>query len=100
LLEKGDKELKKIVQEGVEEHGQVKRFLAELDSLSGNTDKFKAKLQVLMEDVEHHVQEEENEMFPLVENQIGEEVLQRLGARMEAEKVRFKKSSTRFATAT
>lgn len=91
LLEKGDKELKKIVREGIEEHRQVKMFLAELDALSGDTAKFQAKLQVLMEDVEHHVKEEEDEMFPMVEDQIDAEMLQRLGALMDGEKVRVKK---------
>ena len=91
LLEKGDKELKKIVREGVEEHRQVKMFLAELDTLSGDATKFKAKLKVLMEDVEHHVEEEEDEMFPMVEDQIPEETLQRLGSLMEGEKVKVKK---------
>jgi hemerythrin superfamily protein len=89
LLENGDEELQKIVREGIEEHRQVKMFLAELDQLSGNAEKFKAKLQVLMEDVEHHVEEEEGEMFPMVEDQIGEEMLVRLGSLLEAEKVRF-----------
>ena len=89
LLENGDEELQKIVREGIEEHRQVKMFLAELDQLSGNAEKFKAKLQVLMEDVEHHVEEEEGEMFPMVEDQIDEEMLVRLGSLLEAEKVRF-----------
>jgi len=91
LLAKGDKELKKIVREGIEEHGQVKDFLAELSGLSGDSPTFKAKLTVLMEDVEHHVEEEENEMFKMAEDQIPEETLQRLGSLMEAEKARVKK---------
>jgi hypothetical protein len=49
-------------------------------------------MQVLMEDVEHHVQEEEGEMFDMVEDQIPEETLQRLGAQMEAEKARVKRT--------
>lgn len=91
LLEKGDKELKKIVREGIEEHGQVKDFLAELTGLSGDTPTFKAKITVLMEDVEHHVEEEEDEMFKMAEDQIPEDTLQRLGSLMDAEKARVKK---------
>ena len=91
LLEHGNKELQKIVREGIEEHRQVKLFLAELDELSGDNDRFKAKLQVLMEDVEHHVEEEEDEMFPLVEDQVPREVLEKLGNQMEKEKARFQK---------
>jgi len=88
LLQEGDKELKKIVREGVEEHGQVKELLAELAGLPGESPIFKAKITVLMENVEHHVEEEEGEMFDMAEDQIPEETLQRLGALMEAEKVR------------
>ena len=91
LLEHGDKELKKIVREGIEEHRQVKLFLAELDELSGDNERFKAKLKVLMEDVDHHVQEEEDEMFAMVEDQIPREVLEKLGTQMEKEKARFQK---------
>ena len=94
LLEHGDKELKKIVREGIEEHRQVKLFLAELDELSGDNERFKAKLQVLMEDVEHHVEEEEDEMFPLVEDQVPREMLEKLGNQMEKEKARFQKRTT------
>lgn len=99
LLEKGDKELKKIVREGIEEHRQVKLFLAELASLPGDNAKFKAKLKVLMEDVEHHVKEEEGEMFPMVEDQIEEPVLESMGARMQAEKARFSTGSASIASA-
>lgn len=91
MIEKGDDELKKIVLEGIEEHRQVKLFLAELSDLHGDNDRFKAKLKVLMEDVEHHVEEEEDEMFPLVEDLIPREVLETLGTQMEKEKARFQK---------
>jgi iron-sulfur cluster repair protein YtfE (RIC family) len=91
LLEKGDKELKKIVREGIEEHGQVKELLVELAGLAGTSPTFKAKLTVLMENVEHHVEEEEDEMFSMVEDQIPEETLQRLGSLMQGEKMKVKK---------
>ena len=94
LLEHGDKELRKIVREGIEEHRQVKLFLAELDELSGDNERFKAKLKVLMEDVEHHVEEEEDEMFPMVEDQVPREVLEKLATQMEKEKARFQKRTT------
>ena len=89
LLKHGDEELQKITREGIEEHRQVKLFLAELDELSGDNDRFKAKLKVLMEDVEHHVEEEEDEMFPMVEDQFTSEVLEKLGTKMEKEKAQF-----------
>jgi hemerythrin superfamily protein len=99
LLENGDEELQKIVREGIEEHSVVKTLLAELEELSGTSDDFKAKIKVLMENVEHHVEEEEDEMFPLVEDQIEEETLNRLGALIEGEKSKFTRGTARTATA-
>ncbi len=94
LMEKGDKELKKIVREGEEEHTQVKVLLVEIAELPGDSPVFKAKLKVLMENVEHHVKEEEKEMFPMVEDQIPEETRVRLGSLMEAEKAKVGKMTT------
>ncbi|MEP6788477.1 MAG: hemerythrin domain-containing protein [Acidobacteriota bacterium] len=90
----GDKELVDITLEGIEEHRQVKMFLKELDALSGDSEKFEPKLKVLMEDVEHHVKEEEGEMFPMVKKQFEADVLDELGAAMEAEKKSFQKTQT------
>jgi len=98
LEEEGDEELVDIVREGIEEHRQVKMFLNELASLSEDSDKFEPKLKVLIEDVEHHVEEEEGEMFPLVEDQFDEEVLEQLGAALEAEKKSFKKEFSAAAS--
>ena len=92
LVADGNKPLVDIVLEGIEEHRQIKMFLKELDGLSGESTKFEPKLTVLQEDTEHHVKEEEEEMFPLVKKQFDADVLEELGAAMEAEKVNFKKS--------
>ena len=97
LKAEGDQELIDIVLEGLEEHHQVKMFLRELDSLSDNSEKFEPKLTVLIEDVEHHVEEEEKEMFKLVEEQFDETTLEELGAEMEEEKAAFQKSSAASA---
>jgi iron-sulfur cluster repair protein YtfE (RIC family) len=92
LKEEGDDELKDIVLEGIEEHRQAKMFLKELAALTDDSEKFDPKLKVLMEDIEHHVVEEEGEMFKLVEDQFDASVLEELGAEMEAEKAKFGKS--------
>ena len=99
LLENGDEELQKIVREGLEEHGQVKTLLTEMGPMSGDDEKFKAKLQVLMENVEHHVEEEEREMFPMVHDQLDEQMLVRLGSLIKAEKERVRSATARSATA-
>lgn len=93
LLKVGDQELTRIVREGIEEHRQAKLFLSELVGLSGDTEKFKAKLKVLIEDVEHHVEEEEGEMFPMVEDQVEREVLVSMREEMEKEKAAFRGQS-------
>lgn len=97
LIEKGDEELKKITLEGIEEHRQVKMFLREISALADDSEKFMPKLTVLMEDVEHHVQEEEGEMFQMVKEQFDEVTLDELGAEMEKEKKSFLKSGSASA---
>lgn len=94
LQENGDEELKKITLEGIEEHRQVKMFLRELDSLVEDSEKFAPKLKVLMEDVEHHVMEEEGEMFKMIEKQFDEATLEELGASLEKEKSKAQKSGS------
>ncbi len=89
---KEEDELEDITLEGIEEHRQAKMFLRELASLSDDSEKFEPKLKVLMEDIEHHVMEEEGEMFPKVEKIIGKAELEELGKQMEEEKKSFQKS--------
>jgi hemerythrin superfamily protein len=94
LKENGDEELQKITLEGIEEHRQAKMFLRELDSLVSDSEKFAPKLKVLMEDIEHHVQEEEGQMFKMVESQFDEATLSELGASLEKEKSKAEKSGS------
>ena len=92
LKEDGDDELKDIVLEGIEEHRQAKMFLKELAALTDDSEKFDPKLKVLMEDISHHVMEEEGQMFPMVKEQFDEFTLQELGKQMEKEKASFGKA--------
>lgn len=89
LMENGDEELQDITKEGIEEHHQAKMFLREISNLSEGSEKLDPKLKVLMEDIEHHVQEEEGEMFKMCEEQFDEATLEELGSQMEAEKKSF-----------
>jgi hypothetical protein len=97
LIQEGDEELKKITEEGIEEHRQAKMFLREISALKEESEKFEPKMKVLMEDVEHHVQEEEGEMFQMVEKQFDTATLEELGAEMEKEKKSFAKSGSASA---
>src|SRR2546423_4065 len=75
LLENGDEDLRDLTKEGVEEHRQAKILLREISSLVDESDKLDPKLKVLMEDIEHHVMEEEGEMFKMCEEQFDEAAL-------------------------
>ncbi len=78
LLE-AEKETQPIALEAVEEHLQIKRLLAELRDLEPRDPRWFAKATVLMENVRHHVKEEENEALPKLKKQASQEDLQRLG---------------------
>lgn len=90
---KEEEELKDIVLEGIEEHYQARMFLRELANLTEDSEKFEPKLKVLIEDIEHHVMEEEGEMFPKVKKVFDAATLQELGKQMAEEKQIFMKSN-------
>ncbi len=92
-----EEELEDITLEGIEEHHQAKMFLRELANLSEDSEKFEPKLKVLMEDITHHVQEEQGIMFPKVEKVIGKEELEELGKLMAEEKKNFQKTQSASA---
>lgn len=93
-----EEELKDIVLEGIEEHHQAKIFLRELAALTEDSEKFEPKLKVLMEDITHHVQEEEGGMFPKVKEIFDEETLMELGAELEEEKQNIQNSQAASAS--
>jgi len=80
-------ELKEMVLESIEEHRQIKTLLKEIDNLKSDSEKFEPKLKVLMENVEHHAEEEEeSKMFPKVREICNAEDLEQLGQELEAAK--------------
>ena len=83
---KAKKDGKELIAEAVEEHHVVKVLLGELAMLSSEDDAFDAKVTVLMENVRHHVEEEETELLPQSEEILGKEELTRLGQEMAARK--------------
>jgi iron-sulfur cluster repair protein YtfE (RIC family) len=72
------------VPEAYEEHHVVKLVLDELPDVDPMDERFTAKMTVLSELVDHHVQEEEKELFTLAEK-LGKERLEELGNEMEVE---------------
>jgi hemerythrin-like domain-containing protein len=82
---KADKEGKELVAEAVEEHHVVKVLMSELKALPEVNEQFEAKFTVLIENVEHHIEEEEKEMLPDAQKTLGDDT-KRLGDQMEARK--------------
>lgn len=74
------------VLEGLEEHHLVKLALSELEKIDPTHERFRAKFTVLMENVRHHVEEEETDMFPLVRDAFTVEELNTMGETMETAK--------------
>ncbi|WP_214413924.1 hemerythrin domain-containing protein [Sphaerisporangium fuscum] len=74
------------VLESVEEHHVVVWMLSELRKLDPADERYDAKVTVLIENVRHHVEEEEQEWFPQVREAMGRKKLQEIGERMEKAK--------------
>jgi hypothetical protein len=83
---KKSEETREITMEGIQEHHVVKVLLRELDAMGVGSETWTAKLKVLKENVEHHVEEEEDDMFKSAREVLSKEQLEELGALMEQEK--------------
>lgn len=72
-----------IVNEAVVEHNAAKDLIAQIRGMDASDEMFDAKMQVLQEQIEHHVQEEEKELFPQIQKTdmdltgIGEQLMAR-----------------------
>ncbi len=89
---KREAETREITLEGFEEHHVIKTLLDELEATPVDTEQWTAKLKVLKENVEHHVEEEEDEMFKSAREAIDQVVLEHLGTQMHEEKQNQKKT--------
>ncbi len=82
---------KDIVLEGYEEHHVVDLVMAELEDLPVDDESWGAKAEVMRENVEHHMEEEEGEMFKVARSVFDKAELEALGDRMEARKADAKR---------
>ncbi|HEX5946393.1 MAG TPA: hemerythrin domain-containing protein [Acidimicrobiales bacterium] len=71
-----------VALESIEEHHIVKWVLSELERMDPADERFDAKVTVLIENVRHHVTEEEGEYFPEVRSELGRKALTELGDAM------------------
>ncbi len=69
--------------EAVKEHLSVKRLLVDLMDSNPEEKGFDAKMSRMRKQVEHHVQEEREQLFPRVREVMPQEILEELGARMQ-----------------
>lgn len=79
-------ETRAISLEAYEEHALVKQLLEELASSPKDDEQWTAKFTVLKENIEHHVEEEEGEMFPKARKVLSEDEIKDLGERLQEAK--------------
>ena len=84
-------DLEDDVLESYEEHHVADVLCVELSTMSPGDERFGAKTTVLIENVTHHMQEEEQDWFPKVREALGRKQLQEIGAEM----LKLKKSAPR-----
>lgn len=77
IRESGDHN--QLVSEAQKEHDKAKELLEEIASLSPASIEFEQKIRQLKEAIQHHVQEEEKEVFPLVSECMNAEEREQLG---------------------
>jgi hemerythrin superfamily protein len=74
--------------EALEEHHVVKWLLFELSKMQPNEERFEAKMSVLIDNVRHHIEEEREQLFPVLRKAFEQQELEDLGALIEeAERV-------------
>ena len=77
---------KEIVLEGYEEHDVVNLLLGELDRLPVDDETWGAKAKVMSENIQHHIEEEEGDMFDKARQVFDSDELEALGEQMAARK--------------
>lgn len=94
VLKKAE-ESRDITLEAFEEHRLVKQLLGELEAEAKDDETWTAKFTVLKENIEHHVEEEEGELFKKARKVLSEEEIDELGTRMEEAKSKQKAATAR-----
>jgi hemerythrin superfamily protein len=79
-------EVHDTITEGYEEHHAAKTVMAEITAMEPNTEEWAAKVTVLIEQIEHHADEEEQNLFPKVRSNTQADQRESLATRMEARK--------------
>jgi len=88
LRENLDEDDMEMVEEALVEHNTAKDLIAQLEGATDIDEQYNARVKVLGEYIKHHVQEEENEIFPAVRDE--QEELDELGQELAARKGELK----------
>ena len=88
-------EAREVVLEGYQEHHVADVLVRELERLPTDDERWGAKFKVLKENIEHHIEEEEGDMFRTARSVLGREQLESIGLRMEALKAQRRKTRTK-----
>lgn len=75
-----------LVREALQEHAEAKEALRKLSALEPDDPQFDSVMTQLVKDVRHHVEEEENDMFPKVSEVLSSQELSELGERLQEAK--------------
>src|SRR3982751_40202 len=81
-----------LIDEAIVEHAAAKQLIAEIEEMNAGEELYDAKVKVLGEQVRHHVEEEEGELFPEIES--SELDLEALGRKMAERKAALLKQTT------
>ncbi len=87
-------EVGEIVAEGIEEHHVVDLLIEELRGMDPHHEQYDAKMTVLCENVQHHIEEEEEEMLPGAKRKLGDRVNE-LGQQMQQRRQKLMASGSR-----
>ncbi|UVL63798.1 hemerythrin domain-containing protein [Pseudomonas sp. B21-012] len=94
----GAKEQVIMYHEAKEEHRTVDSLvLPDLKVTDPGTPEFSGRVKVLKELLEHHIEEEETEMFPQAKKLLGKDVLEAMGEQMEMMKAQYRKDMAKQA---
>jgi len=74
---------KKLISEAMKEHKEVNVLIGQIDRLSPTDENFEDRVQSLIEQVEHHVEEEEREIFHFAQENCSAEQLETMGRAIE-----------------
>lgn len=80
---------KHLLAEAYEEHAVAKTLIVDMKGMTAGEEGHDAKMKVLQENIEHHIEEEHKELFPKTRQNMGSDQLNELGRRMAARKQQF-----------